>query len=166
MKTRIETRQPFFGGAWSLFLERRGFPRKARLRGGRTLFDAPKRVEKAPGQNVGHKAPLLSTLWCKHWCELVPYIVSLAALSRGGKTPRRAAKPWPRRVSAVGGNQIKSVPGHAPGEHPNAKGPVPFWMAASCNPGIRPTKVGSFLYFDTRCADPLRATPHSGADKV
>ena len=35
------------------FFEHRGFPRGVRLRGGRTLFAAPKRVEKAPGQNEG-----------------------------------------------------------------------------------------------------------------
>ena len=40
------------------FFEHRGFPRGVRLRGGRTLFAAPKRVEKAPGQNVGAQGPL------------------------------------------------------------------------------------------------------------
>ena len=46
--------------------------------------------KKRQGKMWGHKAPSMSTLWCKRWCRFTPYIVSHFCLTRGGKTPRIA----------------------------------------------------------------------------
>ena len=85
-------------------------PGSAPTRRAHPFCRAKKGGKSAKGIMWGHKAPSMSTLWDKRWWQLVPYIVSPAALTRGGKTPRRAAKPWPRRVSAAGGKRIKESP--------------------------------------------------------